>query len=194
MAQNSINISTSLIVIGGSSGSLDALMHIFNTLDIIFDIPLIIVMHRNSDANESLAALLGVKTKLKVKEADEKEIIVPGYVYLAPPDYHLLIEKDGSLSLDYSEKVLYSRPSIDVTFQSAAEAYKEKLVAILLSGANADGAMGIAQVKKAGGTTIAQDPDEALFGYMPLQSIAQNNIDKILNSSAIGRFLNTLNR
>ena len=194
MAQNLVTTSAKLIVIGGSSGSLEALMNIFSLLDANFDIPLIIVLHRNNNANTSLTQLLTVKTNLTVKEADEKESINPGYVYLAPPDYHLLIEQDGSFSLDDSEKINYSRPSIDVTFQSAASIYKEGLVAILLSGANADGAGGLTYVKKMGGIAIIQDPDEALFSYMPLQAIAQTTPDAILPATAIAACLNQLNK
>ena len=194
MAQNPVKISTKLIVIGGSSGSLDALLNIFASLDKAFDIAIIIVMHRNSDPNTSLVELLSAKTNLSVKEADEKEMILPGYIYVAPPDYHLLIEKDKSLSLDDSEKVKYSRPSIDVTFQSAADAYKNNLVAVLLSGANADGSEGIAYIKTLGGKAVIQNPAEALFAYMPQKAISQTKVDGVFNATEIGNYLNRLNK
>ena len=192
MAQRPIKIVTSLIVMGGSSGSLDAFFVILGMLNKDFNIPIIFVLHRNSDVNESLAGLLSIKTNLIVKEADEKELISKGHVYLAPPDYHLLIEKDGSLSLDASAKIKYSRPSIDVTFHSAADVYKEKLTGIILSGANADGAEGIAYIKQHGGIAIVQAPGQALFAFMPQQAIAQTKVDGIFSANEIAIFLNGL--
>jgi len=192
MAQKPIKIVTSLIVMGGSSGSLEAFFVILGMLNKDFNIPIIFVLHRNSDVNESLVGILSIKTNLIVKEADEKELISKGHVYLAPPDYHLLIEKDGSLSLDASAKIKYSRPSIDVTFYSAADAYKEKLTGIILSGASADGAEGIAYIKQHGGIAIVQAPEQALFAFMPQQAIAQTKVDGIFSSSEIAVFLNNL--
>ena len=192
MAQRPIKIVTSLIVMGGSSGSLDAFFVILGMLNKDFNIPIVIVLHRNSDVNESLVELLSIKTNLIVKEADEKELISKGHVYLAPPDYHLLIEKDGSLSLDASAKIKYSRPSIDVTFYSAADAFKEKLTGIILSGASADGAEGIAYIKQHGGIAIVQAPGQALFAFMPQQAIAQTTVDGIFSTSEIAVYLNNL--
>lgn len=136
------------LIIGGSAGSLDVLLKVlpFIRTDITFAI--IIVLHRKPTADGLLAGLLSSKTALLVKEVEEKENIVPGIVYIAPSDYHLLIEKDHTFSLDNSEKVNYSRPSIDVTFKSAAEVYKNNLVCFLLSGSNADGVDGLKEVKQ----------------------------------------------
>ena len=181
-----------LIVIGGSSGSLDAILNIFTLLNIGFTLPIIIIMHRNNNIDTNLVRVLSTKTHLLVKEADEKEIIRSGIIYLAPPDYHLLIEKDKSLSLDNSEKVQYSRPSIDVTFQSAADIYKNKLLGIILSGANSDGAAGVATIKKNGGKVIIQDPITAQIPYMPQQAIARTKADKILSIHEIAGYLNNL--
>ena len=181
-----------LIVIGGSSGSLDALLVIFPLLKKDFSIPMVLVLHRGNNADNGLAELLATKTKLLVKEADEKEPILPGWLYLAPPDYHLLIEEDGTLSLDASEKVNFCRPSIDVTFASAAAACKDKLTAILLSGANADGAQAMKMVKECGGKNIIQDPAEALVGYMPEQAILLQEADYILPQKKIRELLLTL--
>ena len=192
MAQRPIKNVTSLIVMGGSSGSLEVFFVILGMLNKDFNIPIIFVLHRNSDVNESLVGILSIKTNLIVKEADEKELISKGHVYLAPPDYHLLIEKDGSLSLDASAKIKYSRPSIDVTFYSAADAYKEKLTGIILSGASADGAEGIAYIKQHGGIAIVQAPEQALFAFMPQQAIAQTKVDGIFSASEIAIFLNNL--
>lgn len=191
MAQNFINHRYKLIIFGGSSGSLDALLTVFTFLDPAFNIPIVVVVHRNSNANESLAQVLASKTDLLIKEADEKEFVLPGKVYIAPPDYHLLFEKNGSLSLDDSEKVRFSRPSIDVSFQSAADVYKKELVAVLLSGSNADGAAGMLAIKQQGGVTIIQNPEEALFNHMPLQAKSKTSIDHTLTAVEIARLLNT---
>ena len=191
MAKKQVDASR-LIVIRGSSGSLEALLIILPELIRDFKIPVLIVLHRNSNADNGLAELLASKTFLPVKEADEKELLLPGRIYLAPADYHILTEDDGSVSLDISEKVHYCRPSIDVTFASAAAAYKENLTAILLSGANADGAHGMGIVKEYGGRNIVQDPDEALVSYMPVQAILLRVADDILPAAEIGRLMNQL--
>ena len=181
-----------LIVIGGSSGSLDAIFNILTLLDNDFNIPIIFVMHRNNNIDTNLVKVLSSKTSLLVKEADEKDIIKPGIIYLASPDYHLLIEKDKSLSLDSSEKVQYSRPSIDVTFQSAADIYKSKLLGIILSGANSDGAEGVSSIKRNGGRVIVQDPATAQIPYMPQQAIAITKVDEIFSLSKISGYMNNL--
>lgn len=189
MAQEQIN-KIRLIVIGGSSGSLDVLMKILPVLKKDFPVPVVIVLHRNTTADSALAELFSSRTSLAVKEADDKDAMEQGCIYLAPPDYHLLVEADDSLSLDASERVHYCRPSIDVSFMSAAVAYKNELLAILLSGANADGAAGIAAVKEAGGLTVVQDPLDAAVSYMPDQAIMTNAVDKIIKAADIGQWLN----
>ena len=181
-----------LIVIGGSSGSLDAIFNIFSLLEIGLTIPIIIVMHRNNNVDTNLVKVLSAKTYLLVKEADEKEILKSGTIYLAPPDYHLLIEKDKSLSLDNSEKVQFRRPSIDVTFQSAAYVYKNNLLGIILSGANSDGAAGLASINKNGGQVIVQNPATAQIPYMPQQAITQTSVDKIYSLTEIANYINNL--
>ncbi|MCP9749725.1 chemotaxis protein CheB [Ferruginibacter sp. HRS2-29] len=180
-----------LIVIGGSSGSLEVLMNLLPLLGKRLPVPVIIVLHRNNQSDNGLVELFASKTKLTVKEADEKDILVPGTVYIAAPDYHLLIEQDKTLSLDASAKVNFSRPSIDVTFSSAADVFGKGLTAILLSGANADGADAMIYVKECGGKLIVQDPDEALVGYMPRQAIEQNDVDMILGVVEIAEWINT---
>lgn len=181
-----------LIIIGGSSGSLDALLTILPMLKQDFCIPLVIVLHRSLHADNSLADLLASRTTLKVKEADEKDVMERGWLYIAPPDYHLLIEDDGSLSLDCSEKIHYSRPSIDVSFISAAAAYKNRLIGILLSGANADGATGLKTIYQCGGKTIVQNPRDAIVGYMPEQAIGICDRHLILNAADIAAMLNNM--
>lgn len=181
-----------LILIGGSSGSLEAILSIFPLLKPGFVIPILLILHRNNQGDDSLALLLSAKTVFFVKEADEKEAILPGNLYIAPADYHLLIEKGRTFSLDASPKVNYSRPSIDVCFTSAATVYKENLIAILVSGANADGAAGLKTVQANGGTIIVQDPKEAIFSYMPEQAIIETLTTNVMNLENIAAFLNRL--
>lgn len=181
-----------LVVIGGSSGSLKILLYLLKNIRPGFPVPVLIVVHRNSHHESLLPELLSSRTDLTVKEAEEKEPVLPGYMYVAPADYHLLIESDEFLSLDYSEKINYSRPSIDVTFRSAAEVYKEHLIGILLSGANSDGAEGMEEIKRHNGITIVQDPMEADTDYMPRQAILRSAPDYILQSNDIAALLNTL--
>jgi two-component system chemotaxis response regulator CheB len=153
------------LIIGGSAGSLDVLLKVLPALREDLSFPIIIVVHRKHSSDSLLEGLLSGRTKLIVKEADEKEEIKAGYIYIAPTDYHLLVENDRTFSLDFSEKVNYSRPSIDVTFEAAAAVYKDKLVCMLLSGSNADGVNGLKAVKGFGGIAAIQDPISAQVPY-----------------------------
>lgn len=181
------------LVIGGSAGSLDVLIKVLPDLKTSLEFPIIIVIHRKKGADSLLADLLATKTSIHVLEIEEKEAILPGKIYIVPSDYHLLIEKDFTFSLDYSEKVNYSRPSIDVTFQSAAEAYGDKLVCLLLSGSNADGVNGLAIVKDYGGEVCVQDPASAQVDFMPAQAIARIKVDHILPIQEMAAYINDLN-
>jgi two-component system chemotaxis response regulator CheB len=181
-----------LLIIGGSAGGLEVLLELLPQLRTDLDYAVVLVMHRRG-GDSLLTGLLSDKTKLAVKEAEEKEAIRPGVIYIAPADYHLLIENDKTFSLDYSEKIHYSRPAIDASFETAAEAYGPLLAGVLLSGANADGAEGLLQIKQAGGLTIVQDPDEASVSYMPQQAIEKGAADKILTTRQIIGLLNELN-
>lgn len=180
------------LVIGGSAGSLEVLLKILPDLDPDLGFPIIIIVHRKNGKDFLLAELLSAKTTLKVKEVEEKETIMPKTIYIAPSDYHLLIEKDKTFSLDYSEKVNYSRPSIDVTFQSAAEVYLGKLACLLLSGSNADGVNGLKTVKKYGGKALVQAPHTAAVDYMPAQAILNVKIDEILTPETMADYINSL--
>lgn len=192
MAKNSLASPVDLVVIGGSAGSLDVILRMLPPLSHNLSFPLIIVLHRKSTFDSSLSDLFATRTSLTVKEAEEKEYLRPGVIYLAPADYHLLVEKNLTLSLDYSEKVNYSRPSIDVTFQTAADALEGNLAGILLSGANADGALGLKTIHSAGGITAAQNPGSAEMPYMPNQALALSAVDYILNVDEIAYFVNKL--
>lgn len=181
-----------LLVIGGSAGSLDILLQLLPELGPQWPLAMIIVLHRKTDSDTVLADLLSSKTSLSVKDAEEKDILSPGCIYIAPSDYHLLIEPDGSLTLDASEKVHYSRPSIDVTFMSAAEVFGNRLYCLLLSGANVDGAEGLQLVHDLGGFTAVQDPQTADVSFMPKHAISTAHVDKILNIQEMIAFVKDL--
>jgi two-component system, chemotaxis family, protein-glutamate methylesterase/glutaminase len=191
MAQGEIN-HKQLIVIGGSSGSLQVVLHLLANIPAHFPAAILLILHRGYSLDTMLPDLLVLKSKLTVHEVEEKEKIVAAQVYLAPADYHVLIEKDESLSLDYSEKLNFSRPSIDVSFMSAAAVYGERLTGILLSGANEDGAEGMKTIKEKGGHTIIQDPNEAAVEYMPIQASRKSKIDEVLDTEGILRYLVSL--
>lgn len=180
------------VVIGTSAGGLYALTEMLASLPGDYAVPIIIVQHRSKDQRFLLEEVLQNKCRIAIKQADEKEKIEAGVVYIAPPDYHLLVERDRTLSLSTDPHVRYSRPSIDVLFQSAAIVYKDRLAAIVLTGANSDGSRGIVEVKNYGGTTIVQDPKEALFPAMPKAAIETKVVDKVLPIKLIKDFLLTL--
>jgi two-component system chemotaxis response regulator CheB len=177
-----------LIVIGCSMGGMHALQTIFSALPEDFPVPIAVVQHRYRTSNEGLPAFLRRHTKLQVVDTTDKEWIKSGTVYLAPANYHLLVER-GELSLSVDEAVAYSRPSIDVLFESAADAYGSGLIGVVLTGANADGARGAKRVKSRGGFVIAQDPATAESPAMPLATIEAARVDRILPLDRIGSFL-----
>ncbi|WEK21819.1 MAG: chemotaxis protein CheB [Candidatus Pedobacter colombiensis] len=180
------------LIIGGSAGSLEVLLKVLPDVKIDISFPIIIVVHRKHGVDSLLPALLSTRTELIVKEVDEKEEIKAGTVYIAPSDYHLLIEQDETFSLDYSEKINYSRPAIDVTFQTAAEVYKTKLACLLLSGSNSDGVNGLKSVKYWGGKALIQHPDSAQVAYMPAQAQLNVEIDQALMIEDMAEFINLL--
>jgi two-component system, chemotaxis family, protein-glutamate methylesterase/glutaminase len=193
MAENSINNRYKLLVIGGSAGSLEVVMPIVQAIPKDTSLAIVIVMHRKN-TDSILVDLLAQKTSLPVSEAEEKEPVAPGQIFLAPADYHLLIEKDRTFSLDFSEKLHYSRPGIDATFETAADAYGASLICILLSGANADGTAGLKKAKEAGALIIIQDPAEAMVSYMPQQAMAAVEADYILKLPDMITMINSVNR
>jgi two-component system chemotaxis response regulator CheB len=191
MAQDQIK-QTELVVIGGSSGSLEVVLGILRVLPEHYPVPILLVIHRSTDQESLLHEVLSLKSNMAVREVEEKEEIRPSTVYVAPADFHVLIEKDKTFSLDYSEKISYSRPSIDVSFISAAEVFQEHLMGILLSGANDDGAQGIQEIKKQGGYCVIQDPADAVVDYMPAQALKRVQPDAVLSGRAISDFLNII--
>jgi len=177
------------IVIGVSSGGLNAMKTMFSFLPENFSIPVIIVQHVSPLSENLWIQLLNKKSLLEIKEADEKEKIETGKVYIAPPNYHLMIERDKTFSLTIDERVNYARPSIDVLFESAADAYLNKLIGVVLTGSNNDGAKGLKRIKESGGLTIVQDPDTAESFYMPASAIAASIPDFILPLEEIIKLL-----
>lgn len=155
------------VVIGVSAGGIKALDVILPALPAGYPVPILIVIHLPPSRKSIIADLFGEKCALEVREAEDKEILSPGVVYFAPPDYHLLVETDRSISLSSEEPVMFSRPSIDVLFETAADAYGENLVGIILTGANPDGAQGLKTVAAAGGRVIVQVPAHAYATAMP---------------------------
>lgn len=160
------------VVIGASAGGVEALLTLLSGLPKDFAAPIFIVIHLPATGPNSIVSLLGKKCALPVKEAEDKETIVPGTVYIAPPDYHLFVETDKYLSLSMEEPEHYSRPSIDLLFESAAYAYRSQLLGIVLTGASMDGAAGLKTVKALGGKAWVQDPKEAIASIMPAAAIA----------------------
>jgi len=181
-----------LLLIGGSAGSLQVMFSLLTAVGNDFPLPVLVILHRNSAFDSSLEELFFSRTALMTKEVEEKELPAMGTVYLCPADYHVLVESDHSFSLDYSERVHFSRPSIDVTFKSAADVYGAGTIAVLLSGGNADGADGLAYVKERGGVTVVQDPRTAEVSYMPQQAISRMQPDHILPAEDISVFIRGL--
>ena len=155
------------VAIGGSAGAVQALLHILPALPASYPLPVLVVVHVPPDRDNALVPLLQDRCQLAVKEAEDKETLAPGVVYFAPSDYHLLVEADGALALSSDELVNHSRPSIDVLLESAADALGPNLVAIVMTGANEDGAAGLRAVADAGGVAIVEDPAEASSRTMP---------------------------
>jgi two-component system chemotaxis response regulator CheB len=177
------------IVIGVSSGGMNAMKVMFSLIPKEFNTPIIIVQHISSQSENLWIRLLNDKSNLYIKEADEKESIEHGKVYIAPPNYHLLIERNKTFSLTVDERVNFARPSIDVLFESAAEAYKNKLIGVILTGSNNDGTNGLKRIKEYGGLTIVQDPATAESNYMPASAIAAMQMDYILTLENIIKLL-----
>ena len=181
-----------MLVIGGSAGSIEVLLKILPLIKHDLTIALVIVLHRKSSTDSSLSDLFSTRTAIPAKEVEDKERVQPGTIYLAPADYHLLFEKNYSFSLDFSEKVNYSRPSIDVAFESASDIFGAGLTCLLLSGANADGVKGMKIAKHNGGQLAVQDPRTADSSYMPQHALLENDVDVILSVEEIAPFINTL--
>ncbi|MFH6995400.1 chemotaxis protein CheB [Flavobacterium sp. FlaQc-48] len=193
MEESKIISGRKVVIIGGSAGSLNALMQILPDLSQLNGFAIVIVLHRKSTDDQTLEELIALKATVSVKPVEDKVPLVPGFIYVAPSNYHLLFEKNNTLSLDISEKINYSRPSIDVSFESAAEIYGESLVGILLSGSNTDGTYGLKAIKNAGGTIVVQNPTVAEMPFMPRNAILNTNPDFVLDNAEILAFISSIN-
>ncbi len=184
----------SAVVIGASAGGTNALQQILPYLPASFPLPILIAQHLHPLQQGVAIIHYNGGSLLTIKDADEKEPIRPGFVYFAPPNYHLLVEVDRTFSLSIDPKVNFTRPSVDVLFESAADVYGEGLIGIVLSGANHDGAAGLRYIKQRGGLTIVQQPADAEVGYMPDSAIDAAQPEHILTAKQICRFLSGLIR
>lgn len=191
MEENDIS-KCKLLLIGGSAGSLEVLMAILPKLKVIKNFSIVIILHRKSAEDSALEDLIALKTIIPLGRIEDKEIMKAGFIYVAPSDYHLLFEKNKQFSLDVSEKVNYSRPSIDVSFESAAIAFGKKCTAILLSGANADGTEGLKAIQNVGGKVIIQNPENAIMAFMPQNAFSTITPDYVLEVDEILEYINAI--
>jgi two-component system chemotaxis response regulator CheB len=177
-----------IVVVGTSTGGLKALQTLLCGLPSTFPLPIVIVQHRGRVSDDGLCEFLGEFGTMPVTEPEDKEPLLPGHVYLAPRDYHLLIQNRAfALSTDSPEA--FARPSIDVLFESAADAFHERVIAVILTGANRDGARGLAAIKSRGGLTVVENPDSAACGEMPAAAIQQAQPDWIVTLHEIAPLL-----
>jgi two-component system chemotaxis response regulator CheB len=177
------------VIIGGSAGSFQVVTKILSSLPKNYKLPVFLCLHRLKHVRSGFVEALSIKSNLPIVEPSDKEHIRTGKVYLAPANYHMYIELGNFFSLSTEEPVNHSRPSIDLSFFSAAYAFKSKLVGVILSGANKDGALGLKSVKDNGGLTIVQDPDECQVRTMTTSSMQVTEVDKILTTDKIIEFL-----
>jgi two-component system, chemotaxis family, protein-glutamate methylesterase/glutaminase len=175
--------------VGASWGGLNAVSRLLGGLPERLELAFAVAQHRSPDSAAGLLEeLLQLHSSYPVREAADKDLVEPGHVYVAPPDYHLLVDR-GRFALSLEERVQYARPSIDVLFESAADAYRERVIGIVLTGSNADGARGLARIKERGGVAIVQRPETALRRAMPEAAIAATATDAILPLDEIGPFI-----
>ncbi|MDQ2969004.1 MAG: chemotaxis protein CheB [Actinomycetota bacterium] len=178
-----------LVCMGASWGGLKAVGRVLRDLPSEFDLPIALAQHRHPDSQaETLAELLQTRTDRPVLDVEDKMPIESSHVYIGPPNYHLLVER-GSFALSVDERIQFARPSIDVLFETAAAAYGAGVIGIILTGANADGALGLARIKNAGGVAVVQDPLGAARRTMPDAAIAATVADAILPLEEIGNFI-----
>jgi two-component system chemotaxis response regulator CheB len=180
------------IVIGGSAGSFQVITKILAEIKPTFDLPIFMALHRLKHVRHGFIEALSLKSKKTIIEPDDKDSIKRGMVYLAPANYHMNIELGNKIALSTDEMVNNSRPSIDLTFESASYVYKNKAIGIMLSGANKDGAWGMKKLKERGGFTIVQDPKECTIDTMTQAALNITKIDLVLKTDEIIKFLNSL--
>ena len=177
-----------IIAIGASWGGVQAIGILLRGLPGDLPVPIVIAQHRGEDSPSHLAEALGRRSAISVAEAVDKAVMHPGHAYLAPPGYHLLVDR-GSLSLSTDDEVRFSRPSIDVMFESVADAYGEDAVGVILTGASDDGAAGLARIRRRGGVTVVQEPATAERRTMPEAALARAHVHRVLALDDIAPFL-----
>ena len=180
-----------IVAIGASAGGLHALGTVLSPIASNFPSSILVVQHLDPHHKSLMGDLLGRQTKLRVKQAEHGEVILPGFVYIAPPDEHLLVGP-GKIQLAHSQLVHYSRPSIDLMFESVAGTYGSRSVGVVLSGSNKDGAAGIRTIHEAGGVTLAQQPEHAEFRTMPQAAIATGCVDRVVELAEMAAVLTEL--
>lgn len=180
------------VVLGTSAGGVEALSVLLPALPARLRPPVFVVLHMPRDRPSLLVEILEPKCAVPVVEAEDKMPVTPGTVYVAPPDYHLLVEAGPALALSADEPVNFSRPSIDVLFESAADVFGSGLLGIILTGASRDGASGLAAIRAAGGTTIVQEPQDAQVPFMTEAAIREGAVDVVLPLDGIAALLRTL--
>lgn len=178
-----------LVVVGASLGGLDALRTLLAALPADFPLPVAIVQHVAEDAPGMLAGMLGKAARLPVFEPEDKDPIEEGHVYIAPPGYHLLVERDGTFALSADAPELFARPSIDVLFESAAEAFGPAVIGVTLTASSTDGAQGLAAIKRRGGLAIVQTPESAESPILPRAALAATRVDHVVPLREIGPLL-----
>jgi two-component system, chemotaxis family, protein-glutamate methylesterase/glutaminase len=194
MGKYNLNNQFKAIVIGGSAGSFQGITKILSNLPNNFELPIIMCLHRLKHVRNGFVEALSLKSTNEVCEPIDKENIKKGKIYLAPSNYHLSVELGNSFSLSTEEMVNNSRPSIDITLETAAYVYRNKLIGILLSGANKDGAYGMKRIKDRGGITIVQEPSECMIDTMPSSAMKLATMDHVLKIDQIIDFLKELDK
>jgi two-component system chemotaxis response regulator CheB len=182
----------SIVAIAASAGGLMALTEVLAALPGDLPVPVVVVQHLDPRHRSLMAEILDRRTELQVRQAQEGDDLRPGTVYIAPPDYHLLVNGDGTLSLSQSKLVHFVRPSADLLFESMGASYGNRAIAVVLTGSGKDGSLGVEGVKKMGGTVIAQDVESAQFGGMPAAAIETGSVDFVLHLDEIAEALSTL--
>jgi two-component system chemotaxis response regulator CheB len=194
MSKFNLNNSYKAVVIGGSAGSFQGVVKILSQLPQGFPLPIIMCLHRLKHVRNGFVEALSIKSVVQVTEPHDKENIKKGSVYLAPANYHMSIELGNHFALSTEEMVNNSRPAIDITLGTSAFVYRDKLIGILLSGANRDGALGMKYIKERGGLTIVQEPTECMIDTMPKAALAVTKIDHVMKIDQIVEFLKDLDK
>ncbi len=194
MSRFNLNNSYKAVVIGGSAGSFQGIVKILAQLPKGFPLPIIMALHRLKHVRNGFVEALSIKSVVQVVEPYDKEPIKKGGVYLAPSNYHLSVELGNHFSLSTEEMINNSRPAIDITLGTAAYVYKDKLIGILLSGANKDGGLGMKYIKDRGGLTIVQEPTECMIDTMPKAALSATQIDHVLRVDEIIQFFKELDK